>query len=492
MSTAAVIGSGVAGLAAAIRLALQDFSVTIFEANSYPGGKLTQVQQDGCRFDAGPSLFTLPNLVDELFYLAGKDPRAYFTYQRLDVITRYFWEDETVLDAFQDVDEFAEELRTKTGEDPGRIKAFLGNSAKLYELSRQVFLESSLHRWQTWFNKDSLGLAFKLHHLDAFRTVNQANSSQFKSPKVVQLFNRYTTYNGSDPYQAPATLNIIPHLEHNLGAYFPKGGMISINKALVKLAEELGVNFQMNTPVRQINTEKGRATGVVTDAGPQNFDLVVSNMDMVNTYQKLLPQAKHPTRMMDQPKSSSALIFYWGIRKQFAQLKLHNIFFSEDYGNEFRHIFKSHDLYSDPTVYLYISSKHNPTDAPDGCENWFTMINVPNNTGQDWEALKQQARSNILQKLSRMLKTEVEPFIETEQILDPILIEQKTSSYQGALYGNSSNNMFSAFLRHPNFSSGIKGLYFCGGSVHPGGGIPLCLLSARITTELIQKREPCP
>ena len=154
---------------------------------------------------------------------------------------------------------------------------------------------------------------------------------------------------------------------------------------------------------------------------------------------------------MKQPRSSSALIFYWGIRKVFKNLDLHNIFFSSDYEKEFKCIFKEKRICEDPTVYVNITSTHKLDDAPKGCQNWFTMINVPNNQDQDWDTLIDNSRNNILKKLSEQLGEDIASLIEVEQILDPRLIESKTSSYKGALYGNSSNNKFSAFLRHANF-----------------------------------------
>ena len=196
-------------------------------------------------------------------------------------------------------------------------------------------------------------------------------------------------------------------------------------------------------------------------------------MDVYFTYQQLLKDESQPQKILKQERSSSALIFYWGLKKEFSQLGLHNIFFTEDYQQEFDHIFKSKTIYQDPTVYINISAKLQKADAPAGCENWFTMINVPNNVGQDWEVFKQQARENIIKKLNRNLGIDLENLIEAEEVLDPVLIESKTSSYRGSLYGTSSNNQFAAFLRHANFSKKIKDLYFVGGSVHPGGGIPL-------------------
>ncbi|MEZ4883460.1 MAG: 1-hydroxycarotenoid 3,4-desaturase CrtD [Chitinophagales bacterium] len=483
-----IIGAGIAGLATAIRLACRGFEVTVFEANGYAGGKLSQIEQDGFRFDAGPSLFTLPTLVDELLELADKNTTDYFAYTRLPMVCKYFYEDGTVIEGLSKPKDFCIEVYKKTGEHPQKVYEHLERSRQKYDLTKKIFLESSLHKMQTYLMPKTFNAISKLSQLDLTKTMNEANELQFTSPKVVQLFNRFATYNGSDPYQAPATLNIIPHLEHNIGAYFPIGGMYAITQTLLRVAKELGVVFHFNSRVQSIEVDGKKVLGLKVGEKRWKFDKVVSNMDVFYTYRKLLPNQKAPEKTLQQPKSSSALIFYWGIKQQFPQLDLHNIFFGKDYKAEFDHIFQQKTVYQDPTIYLNISSKYQPNDAPKGSENWFVMVNVPANEGQDWEQLIAVTRQNVLQKLSRMLKVNISKHIVTEAMLDPRSIEAKTASHQGALYGSNSNNKFAAFLRHPNFSSSIKGLYFCGGSVHPGGGIPLCLLSAKIVDGLIGDR----
>lgn len=483
--TVAIVGAGIAGIATSIRLACKGYQVEVFEANAYPGGKLSQISQAGYRFDAGPSLFTMPHFVDELFELAGKNPREHFDYIQLEETCRYFYEDGTQLTAYADAEKFAEEVAQKTADSRKAVHNFLADSQQKYRLTEEVFLKNSLHRFENYLTKATWRGIKNFYKLDVFTSLAEVNRRYFRDPKMQQFFNRFATYNGSDPYQTPGIMNIIPHLEFGFGAFFPKGGMYQITLSLCALAESLGVKFHYDTPVQQILTEGKKTIGLeLAEGKKRQFDKVVSNADVVSTYKRLLPQQKPPERLLTQPKSSSALIFYWGIRKEFAQLKLHNIFFSEDYPQEFYYLFRDKSrIYEDPTVYVNISSKHAPEDAPEGCENWFTMVNAPNNEGQDWDKIIAETRENILKKLSRLLKVEIKELIETEAILDPRLIEQKTASAQGALYGNSSNNRFAAFLRHANASSKIKGLYFCGGSVHPGGGIPLCLLSAKITSD---------
>ncbi|MDW3197218.1 MAG: 1-hydroxycarotenoid 3,4-desaturase CrtD [Cytophagales bacterium] len=481
----AVIGSGIGGIASAIRMAIRGHEVHVFEQNDYPGGKLSEVRLGDFRFDAGPSLFTMPELVDELFALAGENPDDFFQYQQLKEVCEYFYEDGTRLTAFADQEKLIEELAS-IGEAPHNIRKALERNATLYEYLGEMFMFRSLHDPKTYFSKSAFRSYRNLHKLDFFRTMDQANKDQFDDPRMTQLFNRYATYNGSDPYQTPATMNIISHLEYGKGAYFPKGGMHQITKSLVKLAERKGVTFHLNSPVDKILTKNKHVVGIQLAGNQVDFDRVISNMDVVGTYKKLLTEIRAPKNLLTQPKSSSALIFYWGIKEQFPELGLHNIIFSRDYQQEFGKIFQEKTIDEDPTVYINITSKLNQNDAPEGSENWFTMINVPNNDGQDWDALIGQARENILKKLSRVFGRPVESLIEEESLLEPRTIESKTSSSQGALYGNSSNNKFAAFLRHNNVSRQVKGLFFCGGSVHPGGGIPMALSSAKIVDRYFQ------
>ncbi|MFN4123035.1 MAG: 1-hydroxycarotenoid 3,4-desaturase CrtD [Flavobacteriales bacterium] len=485
MKKAIIIGSGIAGLAASVRLTVKGYRVEVFEKNNYTGGKLTEIISNGFRFDAGPSLFTLPHQVDELFQLAGENPKEYFNYKRLPIVCNYFYEDGTRLHAYADPEKFADEVALKLNTDKKSVVRYLRKSKFIYDTTYPVFLKQSLHKLGNYLNFDFVKGVVRLPFLGIFDTIDGANKKWFSDERLVQLFNRYATYNGSDPYQAPAVLNAIPHLEFNLGAYFPNGGMHEISQSIYHLAKRKGVLFRLNQEVDEIIVKDKKAIAVSVGKEIHTADLIVCNSDIVPAYRKLLKTQKAPEKTLGQPRSSSALIFYWGIRGNFPELDMHNIFFSADYRAEFYEIFQNQTISDDPTVYINITSKLQKSDAPDGCENWFVMINVPGDTGQDWERLKQKAKEAILQKLSRLLGREISPLIITEEILEPKMIELKTSSFQGALYGSSSNNRYSAFLRHANFTNNIENLYFCGGSVHPGGGIPLCLLSAKIVSDLI-------
>jgi phytoene desaturase len=488
-----IIGAGVGGMAAAIRLKLLGYNVEVFEKNEYPGGKLTHFETKGFRFDAGPSLFTSPQLIEELFTLAKEPIAPYFTYEKLEVACNYFYEDGVNIKAYTNKVAFALELEEKTGEPTQNLYRYLNHASDAYNHIANIFLRYSLHAIQTLF-KAPIGQAIrKLRPAYLFKSLNAYNESAFNSPKLVQLFNRFATYNGSNPYKAPAMLSLIAHLEHTEGAFYPKGGMITITNALYQLALKLGVEFSFGKSVQSIltnnNSNVDTVTGVMVENEKHDAAIVVSNMDVYFTYRNLLNDFTKAAIVKKQERSSSAFIFYWGMNKSFPILDLHNIFFSADYKKEFDAIFKTAIPFYDPTVYINITNKLEPgKHAPLGKENWFVMINVPANTGQDWNALEDFYRRAIIIKLNKILGEEIESCIEVSEVLTPVTIESRTASYMGSLYGTSSNSKMAAFMRHPNDSKTTAGLYFVGGSVHPGGGIPLCLSGAAIVSNLINEK----
>ncbi|MDG1434243.1 MAG: phytoene desaturase family protein [Saprospiraceae bacterium] len=487
MKSAVVIGSGIAGIATSIRLRKKGYNVDVFEANNYPGGKLTSFIKNGFRFDAGPSLLTMPNLVEELFELFEEDASQYFQYKKKEVVCNYFWEDGTIFSVDADAQKFAKDASKKFGVAEGKITNYLNRSRKKYELTAPIFLEKSLHQSSTYFSKETLRSFLQLGSMDIMNNLNYLNKKSFQEPHLVQMFNRYATYNGSSPYKTPGIMSMIPHLELHLGTFFPKGGMQNITNSLYELATKKGVNFHFSKRVKRILIENKRAIGIETEQETVKADLVISNMDIFPSYKKLMPDEKHPEQTLKQERSSSALIFYWGINRIFPELDLHNILFSKNYKDEFKTIFEKKNISDDPTIYINITCKEEKNDAPKGSENWFVMVNTPGDYGQNWEKIIALTKQQILKKIKRTLGVSIEKWIVTEEILNPKLIEEKTSSYRGSLYGAASNSKFAAFLRHPNFSQKIKNLYFCGGSVHPGGGIPLCLLSAKIVADQIKE-----
>jgi phytoene desaturase len=486
--TCAVIGSGIAGLAAAIRCQHQGFTVTVFEKNDSAGGKMNELNADGFRFDKGPTVLTKPEYVEELFELCGKHGSDHWNSKPVEPIFNYFFEDGTVVRSSKDPQKFAANVESNTEASALSVLKFLEQSETKHFLTDEVFLQCSLHKFKNYFNWSTLRGILNFGKVDVFRSMNSANSKQFADQKVVDIFNRYASYNGSNPYLAPATLNVIAHYEITLGTYFSEGGIHRIISILQALAEEIGVTFRFNSAIKEILTEGSRATAIRTENGQENFDLIVSNSDVYNTYKQLLPNLAAPKHFIERPRSSSVIVFYWGMNSRFPQLGLHNMFLTNDSKQEYEHLFGTGMLYEDPTIHLTISSKMNATDAPEGQENWSALISVPHDSGQDWNALVAQSRKRVIKKLNGILNTDIEPHIVFEEVLDPPKVNAETNAAFGAVFGNNSNSMFSAFLRHPNFSSQLENLFFCGGTAHPGPGIPLCLLSAKIVSNLIQEK----
>ena len=485
-TTVAVIGSGIGGLATAIRLAKLGMNVTVFEKNAVVGGKVHSRTFSGYRFDMGPSVFTEPHLIAELVAMVENNPNG-FEYSPLKESGRYFYEDGTQLIIPSGSKGTKEVFINVLNEEPKKVDQYLGRIDENYKALHPVFIETSLHRRSHWLNSALAPAIMKVHKYGLFTTMNNFSKRFFKNPKTIQLLNRYATYNGSNPFQTPGLLSIIGHLELNIGSFFPKGGMVAITQSLVKTASTLGVNIEVNKSVDGIKTKDGKVIGVDVSGGFFPADIVVSNVDVHYTYEQLLPEINKPSKILAQEMSSSAVVFYWGINRKFDALGVHNVFFSNDYNAEFEAIFKHKTLVDDPTIYIHISAKVEPDDAPMGCENWFVMVNAPVDTGQHWDELVAKLRQQVILKLTKHLKVNIADCITTEYVNDPIKLQQQYNGKAGSIYGNSSNSPMSAFYRHPNHAPGVKGMYFAGVTVHPGGGIPLALNGAKIVERMVKE-----
>lgn len=482
----AVVGAGTGGLASAIRLAKLGHDVSVFEANDFVGGKVNEKWLGAYRFDMGPSVFTEPTLIEELISLCEQDP-SLFSYRNLEESCRYFFSDGQQVIVPAGMKQTAASFETEFGEDRKRTERFLKSLAKNYHALSPVFIQSSLHRLNQWCNRGIFRAIMRIPFYGMTRSMNSVNKARFKNPKTTQILNRMATYNGSSPYRTPGLLNIISHLEFNEGPAMPIGGMVQISNTLHRLCLDLGVKFYLSERVEEILHSNDKVKAIRTISREMDCDIVVSNMDVHFTYERLLKGLHEPKKILRQEKSSSAIVFYWGIRETFPELGVHNIFFAEDYQSEFEAIFQTKTRYEDPTIYVHITSKVENGDAPVGCENWFVMVNAPINIGQDWDVFVAETRRTCMKKLSKALNRDIESLIEVEMMNEPRKIESVYFGKQGSIYGNSSNSAFSAFYRHPNFSKTLKGLYFAGVTVHPGGGIPLALNSAKIVERCVEE-----
>ena len=487
----AVAGGGLGGLAAAARLAAAGHAVELFEAAPTLGGKAGEIREAGYRFDTGPSLVTMPFVIRDLFAACGASMEKVLDLRPLSVLTRYWWSDGTRLDASADPAALDDAAHRILGERRGAVLAWLKQAAEVWDLSADLFLFHAFGDPRAIFTPRNLGRLFRMKALDPFRTLHQAHTAAFTDPRVVQLFDRFATYNGSDPRQTPATLKIIAHVEMALGGFVFGGGMRALADQIAALAIQKGAVLHTGVKVEAFLTEGLRVTGLRVHGQERFFDAVVSNLDAATTWRltdhpKALP---HAERLESFEPSTSALTFFWGVPAGLAPLSLHNILFSKDYDAEFDDLFHKKIYPLDPTIYIYVSRHNDPQDAPEGFENWFVMVNAPVWRGgaSDPQEGVAAVRSAILRRLKDQFQVDLEGRIVFEKVQTPRDLAERTGSPGGSIYGISSNDRRAAFLRQPNRARPLRSLYFAGGSAHPGGGVPLVLLSADIAVRALRQ-----
>ncbi len=482
-----IIGAGVAGLAAAIRLAAAGHRVTVLEQNAQVGGKMGQVTADGFRWDTGPSVITMRPVFEDLFRAAGRRLEDYLTLLPVEPLTRYFFPDGTVFEATRDLQRMAEQIARLDERDVEGYLAYLSYAARLHRITGPTFVYS-----------DPVSLASFAQvppadwpHLDGWRTMQAAINQHVRHPHLRQLLGRFATYVGASPFLAPATLNVIAHVEMTGGVFYPQGGIYAIAQALERLARELGVDIRLNTAVQAITVQGGQATGVRTATGEHwPARAVIANVDVATVYEKLLPPVNPArTRTLTQMEPSvSGFIMLLGVRGENPALAHHNIFFCPRYADEFRDVFQRGVPPTDPTIYVAITSKRDPDHAPPGHENWFVLVNAPPTGPQwDWATQAQPYAQHVLDTLAARHQLDIRQRVVTQHLLTPPDLERLTGARRGALYGASSNSMWAAFRRPHNHSAEVRGLYFAGGTAHPGGGVPMVMLSAAAAVRAILK-----
>ncbi|MCX7606398.1 MAG: phytoene desaturase family protein [Bacteroidia bacterium] len=479
----AIVGGGLGGLSAAVHLARVGAQVVLIEKEDMLGGKAGERWLGAYRFDTGPSVLTLPAVVESVFRFAGVSLEAYIELVAVDPLTAYFFPDGRKFFIWRNRERMREEFRAWGSTSLQDWERFLRYTRRLYENAAPLFLYQPLHEVRYLLQSRALWRMRNLFlPIDPFRSMYGAIRHYFSDPALIQIAMRYATYNGSDPYQAPATLNLIFWVENGLGVFYVKGGMYRLVEALGRLAQELGVEIRSGTAVHRILHRRGKVIGLETDRGFLPAEVVVSNVDVYTTYEQLL-RAPLPKLMRWADSSLSGLVFLWGVRAQTC-LPHHTVFFSEDYRQEFESLFRVRKPPPEPTIYVAITSKEDSSHAPQGGENWFVLLNMPAWEGE-WPAREtQRLREAVLYRLERAVPGLERAKIEEEAVLTPAYW-QAMGSKGGSLYGAASNRVWSAFVRPPNRSRRFEGLYFVGGSTHPGGGIPLVLLSGRHVARLI-------
>ncbi|MCH8567653.1 MAG: phytoene desaturase [Balneolales bacterium] len=480
--TIAVIGAGIGGLTAAVRLAADGHKVSVWEKNANAGGKLNERLIDGYRFDTGPSLFTMPFVIKELFEHCNRKLEDYLELSPVDPLCRYFWRDGTRFDCSTNLQSTLEQIDTFAPEDAEDYVRFLGYAADIYKKTANTFIMNPLQKIGDLKDLKKSDI-FKI---DAFPTVSTRVDKYFSSPYLKQVFKRFATYNGSSPYLAPATINVISYVELCQGGYYLRGGLYSLAKALLRLCDEFDIDINYNKEVKKITLEDKKVKGLLfTDGETCEAEYIFSNADATITYLDLLEEntlrKKQAERIRSVEPSCSGFVLLLGLNKTFSDLKHHNIFFSRDYEKEFMEIFHRKIMPEDPTIYIANTSYTDPEHAPEGGSNLFILVNAPYLSKKfiwDEDTIKEQ-RTKIIQKLESFGLNGLGKSIVVEDHITPQNFYDVYRSNKGSIYGTSSNQQLSAFLRPRNKSPYIENLYLIGGSTHPGGGIPLVMMSAK-------------
>jgi len=487
MKKVVVCGAGIGGLVSAIYLADKGHEVSIYEKNEKPGGKMAEYFIDGFRFDTGPSVITMPQVLTEFFMDINRDINDYLELVKLESACKYFWSDMTVFDSYCSDKKLSKELKEVFGEaEEKHFFQYLEYGKLFYELAKDNFLKEEF-KIRNYISKRGLKNFTKFV---SGRSVNDVSNKFFRNKKLKQLMDRFATYNGSTPYLAPQFFSIIPFVEYEFGAWYIKGGIYSIAKALEKICREMNVEIHYeqeltDAEIRNKNISKLKFTGADNNVHEEeNFDTVILNF----TNSSDLMDADY---FDSEDWSCSVFIMLLGIDKEFKELSHHNILFSDDYEKEFIEIFEKKLPAGDMTIYISISKKDEDMDAPPGCENWVLLVNAPFlNKNFKWtHENKLLYKKKILDRIecfTFLFDESIRNHIKFCEIFSPEDFLKKYNSEFGSIYGLSSNSLYTLIKRPRNKSKKFENLYFVGGNTHPGGGVPLCFLSGKIVSGLVE------
>jgi diapolycopene oxygenase len=492
----AVIGSGLGGLAAACTLAARGHAVTVFEANGQLGGKAAQLTAEGFRFDMGPTILTVPAVLERIFAEAGRNLHSTIELRRLDPQWRCFFEDGSVLDLVEDVPTMAAGLRDYA--DAGTAvgyERFIALSKRLSEIAERFFFWRAVGGLGDTINISENLRASTMRDVLSLRmgqSVAGTIRSKVPDPRVAQMLDHFTQYVGSSPYGSPAVLCGIAHMQLSQGVWYPIGGTRAVPEALIALARELGVVLVPGAEVVEIETRDNSVRGVVLADGSRHaFDLVVSNMDSVRTHRDLLgalPMRKFWRRRRYEA-ACSGIVLYLGLTDRYEHLEHHNFVFSRDPEEEFEYIYDRGEPAPDPTCYLAAPARTEPDVAPPGGEALYVLVHAPYlRPHHDWRAMLPAYRRRIMAKLQTSGgMPDLEDRIVYESVLTPADIETRYRVLDGAIYGLASHGRVLGAFKPINRSADVAGLYLAGGSAHPGPGMPMALMSGWIAADCLDR-----
>lgn len=486
-SRVAVIGSGFGGLAAAIRLQSAGLRTVIFEKRDQPGGRAYVYRDDGFTFDAGPTVITAPHCLEELFAVAGKSMQDYIELMPVKPFYRLLWDDGYEFDYSDDDDALEKQIRAKSPADWAGYQKFLKYSQEIFhegyeKLVHVPFLSLS----------SMVAVAPQLIRLEAYRSVYSVVAKHIRDPHLRQLFSFHSLLVGGNPFTTTSIYTLIHCLERKWGVYFPRGGTGQLVRALVKLFEEMGGEIRFNAEIDRIVTRSGAVAGLQTKTGrEESFDLVVSNADVVHTYDRLLkdePRAAMMRRKLGHKKYSMSLfLIYFGTKRKYPNLQHHNVVFGPRYRELLDDVFERGRLADDFSLYLHAPTRSDPSLAPPDCEAFYVLSPVPHlgKLSIDWRVEGPRYAAKIFNYLERRYMPGLTASIVTQRIFTPADFASELNAHHGSAFSLEPRLMQSAYFRVHNRDRNIRGLYFVGAGTHPGAGIPGVVNSGKATANLI-------
>ncbi|MBV8069587.1 MAG: phytoene desaturase [Acidobacteriaceae bacterium] len=492
-----IIGSGLGGLSAACVLAARGYRVTVFEKNSWVGGKAAVLREGGFRFDMGPTILIYPSVLRKIFAEAGRELSDYLQLVQLEPQWRCFFEGGSTVDLYGDTVRMREQLAAFSPETMASYERLGHISEELHAISNRFFFWRSIGSMRDTFQAGSLGrlsLLRDVSHMKLGQTVHGAIRREVKDERIAQMVEHLVQYVGSSPEKAPAILCAIEHMQRSEGVWYPLGGTRAIPEALETLARELGVEFRTNVPVTRIATEANCVTGIETEGGEfVRLSAVVANSDAVRTYRELLngPFARRFNRRRSYEPACSGVVLYLGLKRRFPQLAHHNFVFSRNSAEEFHAIYHQHTLAPDPTCYVCAPAITEPAVAPSGAEALYVLVHTPHlRPSHNWKEMFPHYRRVILDKLARTAGLhDLESSIEVERFLTPEDMGSRYAVWNGAIYGIASHGRLHGGFKPANHDSELRGFYLAGGAAHPGPGMPMVLMSGWIAADRLDRDQ---
>lgn len=483
----AVIGSGFGGLSAAIRLQASGFQVSIFEKRDQPGGRAYVYRDKGFTFDAGPTVITAPECLEELFALSGRKMSEYVDLMPVTPFYRLFWENGYVFDYCNDLEKTCEQIKKKSPYDVQGYRDFLKYSEEVFAEGYTKLAHVPFLKW--W---DMIRVSPQLVRLGAYRSVYNTVSRYVRDEQLRQAFSFHSLLVGGNPFTTSSIYTLIHFLERNWGVFFPRGGTGALIQGLVRYFKDLGGEIHLNAEIDQVLTQNGQITGVRTKAGHEwACDAVVSNADVVHTYRDLMKGESRlkskAKRLANMNQSMSLVVIYFGTKKRYPNMAHHNVLFGPRYKELLEDIFDYGVLPDDFSLYLHAPTVSDPSLAPEGCEAFYVLSPVAHKglLDVDWSVQGPKYAERILKYLEDRYLPGLKENLVTQRIFTPDDFETQLNSHLGAAFSLEPVLTQSAFFRTHNRDSKVKGLYVVGAGTHPGAGVPGVVNSAKATAGLV-------